>query len=463
MYLHEKIYVAWLVLLTEGLLGFCSQEGKLTSYLLNTTRYSGKFRPVRSDGHAVNVKHSLILRRIVKLEEKHLKIALDVRIKMLWRDVNLMWNSSEYGNIKQINLEAADIWTPQIILYNNADTDDSDMPSFRAMVTNDGNVTWVIPMITKSSCQISVKNFPLDEQMCKLTFGSWNYDETKLSILPASQNVVTDDYLANGEWMLISARSERSLRPHFCCKSMVSGVSYMLHIRRRSLFYVTSFILPCALISVLTLLVFLMPEVTGERMAVAVTILLSLAVFFLMVEEKMPVSENLPLIGKYYCVTIIEVSLALAAMCYVLRFVHQRPRVLPDWVQKYILGYLARVVFYNTEVTKAETENNITSRTQPDPRDSNGSDVEEPKSRITMSKWRKTALQDKKPELPVAESRAVKILAENVKEQDKTDELQEKWILAANVLNRFFIWLFLASVVITLIAVFAVDTTKSET
>ena len=96
--------------------------------------------------------------------------------------------------------------------------------------------------------------------MCKLTFGSWNYDETKLSILPASQNVVTDDYLANGEWMLISARSERSLRPHFCCKSMVSGVSYMLHIRRRSLFYVTSFILPCALISVLTLLVFLMPE-----------------------------------------------------------------------------------------------------------------------------------------------------------------------------------------------------------
>ena len=73
------------------------------------------------------------------------------------------------------------------------------------------------------------------------------------------------------------------------------------------------------------------------------------------------------------------------------------------------------------------------------------------------------ALQDKKPELPVAESRAVKILAENVKEQDKTDELQEKWILAANVLNRFFIWLFLAAVVITLIAVFAVDTTTFET
>jgi len=116
----------------------------------------------------VNVKHSLILRRIVKLEEKHLKIVLDVRIKMQWRDVNLMWNTSEYGNIKQINLEAGDIWTPTIILYNSADTDSSDTPSFRATVTHEGNVIWVIPMITKSSCQINVKNFPLDEQVNKL-------------------------------------------------------------------------------------------------------------------------------------------------------------------------------------------------------------------------------------------------------------------------------------------------------
>ena len=45
-----------------------------------------------------------------------------------------------------------------------------------------------------------------------------------------------------------------------------------------------------------------------------------------------------------------------------------------------------------------------------------------------------------------------------MKEQDKKDELQDQWVLAANVLNRFFICLFLASVVITLIAVFAVDT-----
>lgn len=73
------------------------------------------------------------------------------------------------------------------------------------------------------------------------------------------------------------------------------------------------------------------------------------------------------------------------------------------------------------------------------------------------------AVQEKKAELPVAESLAVKILAENIKDRDKSEEVQEQWVLAANVLNRFFIWLFLFSVVITLVAVFAVDTTRFET
>jgi len=121
--------------------------------------------------------------------------------------------------------------------------------------------------------------------------------------------------------------------------------------------------------------------------------------------------------------------------------------------QKYILGYLARIVFYKTGQEKAEQETTSHKKAQSNPRNEENEKV----ARRAVNKWRKP-LQEKKSKLPVAESRAVKILADNVKEQDKTDELREEWVLAANVLNRFFIWLFLISVVITLIAVFAVDT-----
>lgn len=464
MYIHANIYTAWLILILEGLTRCSGQEGELTRFLLNTTHYNNKFRPVKDDNTTVYVEHSLILHRIVKVEEKHLRIALDVIIKMQWRDENLKWDSSQFGGIKQINLDNTDIWTPQIILYNRAATDESETESFKATVTYDGNVTWLVPKVTKSSCQISVEHFPLDEQMCKLTFGSWNYDITKLNISAASRTVFTSDYIANGEWVLISARSERSLMSHLCCKKMVSGVSYVLHIRRLPLFYVTNFIIPCALISVLTLLVFLMPEDTGERMAVGVTILLSLAVFFLMVEEKMPVSEDLPLIGKYYSCTIIEVSVSLAAMCYVLRYVHHRSGPLPHWRKKYILGFLARVVFYNTGHTETRENKAPRAPLQLDTRGSRATEEEgRTKARITMKKWKNPTIPKKKSDLPAAESRAVKILAENVKENDKTDEIHEQWLLAANVLNRFFIWLFLIAVIITIIAVFTEDTTRLET
>jgi len=123
---------------------------------------------------------------------------------------------------------------------------------------------------------------------------------------------------------------------------------------------------------------------------------------------------------------------------------------------------LARVVLYKTGQTKAEEVGPPNARIQLKARDSHGTE-EETKAKFTVNKWRKPAFQEKKPELPVAESRAVKILAENVKDKDKTDELQKQWVLAANVLNRFFILLFLSSVVITLLAVFAVDTTTIET
>lgn len=69
LYLHPRNFLLALYVLTGVLSCYC-QEGSLTSYLLNTTRYSNKFRPVLDDNHTVDVKHSLILHRIVKVVSK---------------------------------------------------------------------------------------------------------------------------------------------------------------------------------------------------------------------------------------------------------------------------------------------------------------------------------------------------------------------------------------------------------
>jgi hypothetical protein len=35
-----------------------------------------------------------------------------------WRDECLTWNPVDYGGLSQIHLDANDIWTPPLILYN---------------------------------------------------------------------------------------------------------------------------------------------------------------------------------------------------------------------------------------------------------------------------------------------------------------------------------------------------------
>ena len=57
--------IFYLVLI--GLTRCSGQEGELTRFLLNTTHYNNKFRPVKDDNTTVNVEHSLILHRIVKV------------------------------------------------------------------------------------------------------------------------------------------------------------------------------------------------------------------------------------------------------------------------------------------------------------------------------------------------------------------------------------------------------------
>ena len=44
-----------------------------------------------------------------------------------------------------------------------------------AVVHADGAISWYPHCIFRSSCAINVNNFPFDEQICNMWFGSWTY------------------------------------------------------------------------------------------------------------------------------------------------------------------------------------------------------------------------------------------------------------------------------------------------
>ena len=70
-------------------------------------------------------------------------------------------------------------------------------------------------------------------------------------------------------------------------------------LQRRTLYYTYNVIIPCVMLSSLTLLVFWMSADSGEKVSLGLTVLLAFSVFMLLIAENMPATSNfVPLIGK---------------------------------------------------------------------------------------------------------------------------------------------------------------------
>ncbi|GAB5570331.1 neuronal acetylcholine receptor subunit alpha-2 [Prionailurus iriomotensis] len=170
----------------------------------------------------------------------------------------------------------------------------------KAHLFSTGTVHWVPPAIYKSSCSIDVTFFPFDQQNCKMKFGSWTYDKAKIDLEQTEQTVDLKDYWESGEWAIINATGTYNTKKYDCCAEIYPDVTYYFVIRRLPLFYTINLIIPCLLISCLTVLVFYLPSDCGEKITLCISVLLSLTVFLLLITDIIPsTSLVIPLIGEY--------------------------------------------------------------------------------------------------------------------------------------------------------------------
>ncbi|XP_034509424.1 neuronal acetylcholine receptor subunit alpha-3-like, partial [Ailuropoda melanoleuca] len=114
------------------------------------------------------------------------------------------------------------------------------------------------------------------------------------------------------------------------------------------LFYTINLIIPCLLISCLTVLVFYLPSDCGEKVTLCISVLLSLTVFLLVITETIPsTSLVIPLIGEYLLFTMIFVTLSIVITVFVLNVHYRTPttHTMPTWVRTIFLHLLPRVMF----------------------------------------------------------------------------------------------------------------------
>ncbi|XP_038602714.1 neuronal acetylcholine receptor subunit alpha-6 [Tachyglossus aculeatus] len=387
-------------------------------------------------------------------------------LRHIWNDYKLRWNPVEYGGIEFVRVPADKIWKPDIVLYNNAVGDFQVEGKTKALLKYDGMISWTPPAIFKSSCPMDITFFPFDHQNCSLKFGSWTYDKAEIDLLIIGSKVDMNDFWENSEWEIVDASGYKHDIKYNCCEEIYTDITYSFYIRRLPMFYTINLIIPCLFISFLTVLVFYLPSDCGEKVTLCISVLLSLTVFLLVITETIPsTSLVIPLVGEYLLFTMIFVTLSIVITVFVLNIHYRTPttHTMPQWVRTVFLKLLPRVLMMRRPLEKKgerfsdKDSEGFAGKSAKSKYGENAKSVKEhgcfhcnPSNEILPSKrrlsyqslkWMTELLQYSSEVTDVIDS--VQFIAENMRNQNETKEVEDDWKYVAMVVDRVFLWVFI--------------------
>ncbi|XP_045142749.1 neuronal acetylcholine receptor subunit beta-3 [Echinops telfairi] len=402
-------------------------------------------RPVLNSNDTIQVHFGLKISQLVDVDEKNQLMTTNVWLKQEWTDHKLHWDPEEYGGIHSIKVPSETLWLPDIVLFENADGRFEGSLMTKVIVKHDGTVVWTPPASYKSSCTMDVTFFPFDRQNCSMKFGSWTYDGTMVDLILINENVDRKDFFDNGEWEILNAKGMKGNRREGLYS--YPFITYSFVLRRLPLFYTLFLIVPCLGLSFLTILVFYLPSDEGEKLSLSTSVLVSLTVFLLVIEEIIPSSSKvIPLIGEYLLFIMIFVTLSIIVTVFVINVHHRSSSTyhpMAPWVKRLFLQKLPKLLcmedpvdrysFPDADEHQLAGEANVQEKRKHKPR-SDGDNV-------------LVAFLEKAVD-------SIRYISRHVRKEHFMSQVVQDWKFVAQVLDRIFLWLFLTVSVMGSILIF---------
>ncbi|XP_065121164.1 neuronal acetylcholine receptor subunit alpha-5 isoform X2 [Paramisgurnus dabryanus] len=273
------------------------------------------------------------------------------------------------------------------------------------------------------------------KQNCSMKFGSWTYDGSQVDILLEDVHVDKRDYFDNGEWEIVKATGSRRLRTDGTF--FYPSITYSFIIRRLPLFYTLFLIIPCIGLSFLTVLVFYLPSNGGEKISLCTSVLVSLTVFLLVIEEIIPSSSKvIPLIGEYLVFTMIFVTLSIVITVFAINIHHRSSSThhnMAPWVRRIFLHHLPKLLCMRSHVDRYAS--------------AVGSLRAESTEREGLG-YGKGLGHETTPLLNAEHSlraalESIRYITLHVVKENEVREVVQDWKFVAQVLDRVFLWAFL--------------------
>ncbi|XP_060578786.1 neuronal acetylcholine receptor subunit alpha-6-like, partial [Ruditapes philippinarum] len=249
-----------------------------------------------------------------------------------WIDSRLSWiNNNTYDNVNFLFSDEKSVWKPTIIVENSVDDIDViSRPSVPMRIYANGGINW----------------------------------------LPE-----------NGEWELINTGYE-SLETVRESESF-SRLVFSLTFRRRAMFHSLNTLFPVVLMAFLTVIIFKLNPESGERVGLALTILLAYAVYLGVISESIPqTSLSASLLSSYIaCILFLQTLAVFLTVIYLDTYFNPDDKPVPKWLHTITSSVLIKLACVDCS--------RINKKVSPNPSDMNNDSVTIPQHKSDYSKSEK--------------------------------------------------------------------------
>lgn len=270
--------------------------------------------PPKISKEPVNLKIEVDLVNVVELDEITQSLRVSLYYTLEWQDERLAWDETKH-DIQLTRYQPDKIWVPDIILTNANNgaypLSDEIEGQARVRVNSTGHCTWFPLVKYEAQCNMRLRTFPFDVQSCYLRVTGWTHESNDVKIITAYDTLQTVDFIPNYSWQLVYA-------PIYVRSKIYSGndqYDYMyIHLIMKRDFkkYSTNIIIPCVIFGFLCALTFYIPSESGERLGLSLSILISIAVYQVLVADLIPKAvDETPVITVFLMILIVLIVISI--------------------------------------------------------------------------------------------------------------------------------------------------------
>ena len=225
---------------TSSATSWMEHHSNLQGALLSS--YNRKTRP-STDGNTTEVQIKFNPFNLNFLDEKSESLNMKAMFDLIWFDIRLQWNASDYGAIDHLDLPQTDLWLPPVQVFNSLSASGQfgfDEQSVRVYST--GQAYWIVINIIETKCVIDISYYPFDTQTCDVMVHFPGKEVEDVRIIVNEEDPMDSQRMSlNPTWEFVGGSAQQDFSGH---KGNYQMVEFMMTFQRRTSFYVLNIILP---------------------------------------------------------------------------------------------------------------------------------------------------------------------------------------------------------------------------